>query len=152
MRLKRKYIVTLCLILVASLAAFLWYPRETLVAPALRLRVFDEAGNPMSGLMVKQEWEYMAVGSVARFSYSTTDQNGYVEFPQRTEKLSGFRMGLSRLRELKNIMHGYRFGPHALVSAQGADPYVWAYVSCEAGRPVPQEMTLKRQSIRSIVD
>ena len=96
---------------------------------------------------MKQEWEYMAVGSKEHFSYSTTDQNGYVEFPQRTEKILPFRKGLSMLRELKNIMHGYRFGPRALVSAHGGDPHVWAYVSCESGRPVPQEMRLKRQHI-----
>ena len=147
MRLKPKYILTLCLILLVLLAALLSYPQEISVAPALRLRVVDEAGNPIRGLLVKQEWEYMAVGSVEHFSYSTTDFNGYVEFPQRTEKISTFRRGLSIVRELKNFMHGYRFGPRALVSARGADPHVWAYVSCESGRPVPQEMTLKRQLI-----
>jgi hypothetical protein len=49
------------------------------------MRVFDEAGNPAGGVVVKQEWEYMAVGSEGRTEYSRTDENGYVAFSQRSE-------------------------------------------------------------------
>lgn len=141
MGLKRKLIIPLSLILIAVL---LLYPRETTVAPALRLRVFDEAGNPASGVAVKQEWEYLAVGSEHHSEYSRTDENGSVEFRQRSEKVSMLRKGLSALRELTNFMHGYGMGPRAQVWAHGEDPHVWTFVSCEVGSPAPQESRLKR--------
>lgn len=141
MGLKRKFIIPLSLILIAAL---LLYPWENTVAPALRLRVFDEAGNPASGVVVKQEWEYMAVGSEQHLEYSRTDENGYVEFRQRSERVSMLRKGLSVLRELANFMHGYGMGPRAQVWAHGEDPHVWTFVSCGVGSSAPQELRLKR--------
>lgn len=141
MRLKRKHILTLGLVL---LAVLLLYPWENTVAPALRLRIFDEAGNPAGGVVVKQEWEYLAVCSEEKSEYSRTDENGYVEFPQRSERVSMLRKGLSLLRELTNIMHGYGMGPRATVWAHGEDLHVWTFVSCGVNSPAPQELRLKR--------
>ncbi|MCM3872840.1 MAG: hypothetical protein ND895_19340 [Pyrinomonadaceae bacterium] len=141
MRIEPKHILILILILVAVL---LLYPRENTVAPAFRLRVFDEAGNPASRVVVKQEWEYLAVGSEQQSEYSSTDENGYVEFPRRSERVSLLRKGLSVLRELAHLMHGYGIGPRAQVWAYGEDPHVWTFVSCEVGRSAPQELRLKR--------
>jgi len=122
----------------------LLYPRVNTVAPALRVRVFDEAGNPAGGVVVKQEWEYMAVGSEGHTEYSRTDAAGYVAFPQRSERISWLQKGFSALRELTNLMHGYGMGPSAVVWAYGADPGVWTYEACEVGLPAPQELRLKR--------
>lgn len=141
MRLQRKHIFILSLIFVAAL---MLYPWAEAVAPAVRLRVFDEAGNPAGGVVVKQEWVYLAVGSEWHSEYSRTDENGYVEFPQRAERISMLQKGLSILRELTNIMHGYGMGPNADVWAYGEDPQVWASVSCGVRNPVPQELRLKR--------
>ena len=144
MRLKRKHVLTLSLIFVAAL---MLYPWAEAVAPALRLRVFDEAGNPAAGVVVKQEWEYMAVGSTWHSAYARTDERGYVEFPPRTERISMLQKGLSHLRELTNIMHGYGMGPSAEAWAYGEDSMVWAVVSCGVRDPIPQELRLKRTSI-----
>lgn len=122
-------------------------PRENIVAPAVRLPVIDEEGNPAFGMFVKQEWEYMTVGSEGHVAYSATDINGYVQFPQRAERISPLRKGLGTLRELKNVMHGYGYGPRAIVWVHGQDAHYWSYVSCEVGRSIPQELTLKRQAI-----
>lgn len=143
MRLQRKHIFTLSLTFVAVL---MLYPWAEAVAPALRLRVFDEAGNPAVGIVVKQEWVYLAVGSELHSEHSRTDENGYVEFPQRIERISMLQKGLSHLRELTNIMHGYGMGPNAEVWAYGEDPLVWTFVSCGVRNPVPQELRLKRTS------
>ena len=72
---KLKYILPLCII---PAAVLLLYPHENIVAPALRLRVIDETDNPISGIVVKQEWEYMAIGSKVHSAYATTDIDGYV--------------------------------------------------------------------------
>jgi hypothetical protein len=58
---KLKYILPLCII---PIVVLLLYPPENIVAPALRLLVIDETDNPISGIVVKQEWEYMAIGSI----------------------------------------------------------------------------------------
>jgi hypothetical protein len=142
---KRKYILALGLALGLTLGAVpLLYPRENTVAPALRVRVFDEAGNPAGGVVVKQEWEYMAVGSEGHTEYSRTDADGYVAFPPRSERISPLRKGLSAVRELTNLMHGHGMGPTAVVWAYGPDPGVWTYEACEVGGPALQELRLKR--------
>lgn len=148
MRLKRKHVLALSLGLsLIFLAALMLYPWTEAVAPALRLRVFDEAGNPAAGVVVKQEWEYLAVGSQLHSAYARTDEGGYVEFPRRTEGISMLQKGLSHLRELTNIMHGYGMGPNAEVWAYGEDSTVWALASCGVRNPVPQELRLKRTNI-----
>lgn len=147
MRLQRKDILGLALSLALGLmlaAAPLLHPRENTVVPAHRLRVFDEAGNPAGGVVVKQEWEYVAVGSEGHAEYSRTDADGYVAFPQRSEGVSLLRKGLSALRELANPMHGHGMGPTGAVWAYGADPRVWTYEACEVGTPAPQELRMKR--------
>ena len=133
---KLKFILPLCLIPVTVL---LLYPHENIVAPALRLRVIDEADNPISGVVVKQEWEYMAIGSKLHSASSTTDIDGYVEFPQRSEAFSSLRKALSALGELRNPIHGYRYGPQARVSVYGQE------ASCEVGRTVPKEFRVQRR-------
>jgi len=137
---KLKYILPLCII---PAAVLLLYPHENIVAPALRLRVIDEADTPFSGIVVKQEWEYMAIGSKVLSASSTTDIDGYVEFPQRSETFSSLRKALSALGELRNPMHGYRYGPQARVSVYGHE------ISCEVGRSVPKELRVQRRRIPS---
>ena len=144
MRLKRKHILGLALGLMLVAVPSL-YPQEHTVAPALRVRVFDEADRPAVGVVVKQEWEYLAVGSEGHVEYSRTDDEGYVAFPRRSERIFWLQKGLSALRELANLMHGYGTGPRAVVWAYGADPGVWTYEACEVGLPVPQELRLKQQ-------
>jgi len=58
---KLKYILPVCII---PAVVLLLYPHENIVAPALRLLVIDETDNLISGIVVKQEWEYMAIGSI----------------------------------------------------------------------------------------
>jgi hypothetical protein len=143
MRLKRKHILGLALGLILVTAPML-YPHEHTVAPALRVRVFDEAGHPAGGVVVKQEWEYLAVGTAGHAEYARTDDDGYVAFPRRSESISWLQKGLSALREVTNLMHGYGMGPRAVVWAYGADPGVWTYEACEVGLPAPQELRLKQ--------
>lgn len=143
--LRRKYVLALVLTLGLMLVAvLLLYPREHTVAPALRVRVFDEAGRPAGGVVVKQEWEYLAVGSKGHVEYSRTDEDGYVALPRRSEKVSWLQKGLSVLRELAHLMHGYGMGPRAVVWAHGADPGVWTFESCGVGSPAPRELRLKQ--------
>jgi len=138
---KLRYILPLCII---PAAVLLLYPHENIVAPAVRLRVIDETDNPISGIVVKQEWEYMAIGSKVHSGYATTDIDGYVEFPQRSETFSSLRKALSTLGELRNPMHGYRYGPQARVSVYGQE------FSCEVGRSVPKEVNVQRRRTPSL--
>jgi hypothetical protein len=141
MRLKRKHILALGLTLVA---VPLLYPLEHTVAPALRMRVFDETGNPAAGVVVKQEWEYRVVGSEMQSAYSRTDTDGYVSLPRRSKRVSLLRKVLSVPRILINPMHNDGIGPTATAWGHGADAHVWAYVGCGVDNPAPQELRLKR--------
>lgn len=86
----------------------------------------------------------MAIGSKVHSAYATTDIDGYVEFPQRSEIFSSLRKALSVLGELRNPMHGYRYGPQARVSVYSQEFY------CEVGSSVPKELKEQRRRTPSL--
>jgi hypothetical protein len=119
-------------------------PWNTRVAPAVRVQVLDENGNPAVGVRVEQEWEFLAIGSEQQRDVSQTDSNGYVAFPKRSTKISLARRGLSFMRSLAPLMCGYDYGPNATISAYGPDARAWDIVLCSVNNPVPRPMRLKR--------
>jgi len=70
-------------ILIVLLAVGLLYPLETTVVPEWRARVVDEAGNPLTGVQVSEQWQHYSIETEGHEAESRTDDNGYVVFPRR---------------------------------------------------------------------
>jgi hypothetical protein len=139
MKAKRKLVLAFGAIL---LAALLFVPWKHTIAPATRVQVFDEAGNPATHVGVEQEWEYFAIGSERQRDVSQTDSGGYVSFPARSVRISVARQTLSFARSLRP--HGHEFGPYASIEAHGLDPRAWDIVLCGINNPAPRPLRLKR--------
>jgi hypothetical protein len=136
-----------CLLLfgIILLAALLLAPWKTVVAPAARVRVFDESGNPARGVVVKQEWQYIAVGADHEYKeYSRTDADGYVAVPARTLRIAMLQRVLGAFRM---IVTPHGVGAHARLWAHGADRHVWTFAQCSVNDPAPQELRLQRWDV-----
>lgn len=77
-------------ILVCIVGAF--FPLETEIVPAWRLRVVDENGRAVAGQEARQSWIDHALDTTGWHEQArTTDADGYVTFPRRTVRASLLR-------------------------------------------------------------
>ena len=142
---RRKLVLALIVVLVALGLLFI-YPWKRVVAPAIRVRILDQDGNPARWATVKQEWEYRVIGSTGHVAMTVVDENGYASFPERTERVSLIRVIPTLVREMVNLPHGYYgFGSFVTIWAYGADPHDWTFVSFSGHETFPVELRLKRQ-------
>ena len=143
---RRKLLLALVIAFVA-LGFLLLYPwKRVVVAPAMRVRVVDEAGNPARWSTVKQEYEYRVIGSRGHEAITVVDENGYASFPERTERVSLIRLIPSFARELVHLRHGYGFGSLVTIWAYGTDPYDWTFHPFSWDKTFPEEMRLIRRT------
>jgi hypothetical protein len=98
----------------AILAVVALFPWKSTVAPDLSVHVFDEVGNPASGVVVRQDWEYFSIGSWKYKEYSQTDENGYVAFPKRSARTNLLSKILSLGLEVLTAGH-YGMGAHVMI-------------------------------------
>jgi hypothetical protein len=138
---KRKFFVAL-LALPALIVAFV--PWNTTVVPAVRVRVFDENGNPAAGVRVEQEWEYTALESYSERAVSATGTDGYVAFPKRSVRLSFARKTIGFAANLFPRICALGFGPSGSISAYGADSRANDIVVCDVNNPTPRALKLTR--------
>ena len=142
MKVKPKLLFAVSAIL---LAALFFIPWKHTIAPATRVQVFDEGGNPATRVPVEQEWEYFAIGSERQRDVSQTDSGGYVSFPARSVRISAAWQVLSFARSL--LPHGHEFGPHASIEARGLDRRASDIVLCGINEPAPRPLRLKRWDV-----
>jgi hypothetical protein len=71
------------LILILS-CALLFVPYKSTTVPPWRVEVVDENNDPISGLQVQEEWEYVGIDIAGWIDYRYTDTQGRVSFPRRT--------------------------------------------------------------------
>jgi hypothetical protein len=62
----------------------LLYPFKTTVVPDWKVRIVDEAGNPMRSFRVREVWQHYTIESTSHQEDLITDGDGYVTFPKRT--------------------------------------------------------------------
>jgi hypothetical protein len=137
MKLERKTIRWLVL---GILAIILIYPWQSTVAPAVRIQVLDEAGEPARGVIVKQDWGHFNLNSDGH-EYARTDDNGYVAFPERYVRGSLLRRVLMPAWDL--LSHG-GIGPRGSIWAHGEDPKVWTTANHTIKLQAPSQMRLQK--------
>jgi hypothetical protein len=124
----------------------LLYPFKTTVVPEWRIRIVDEAGNPMPMIAVREVWKHYTIESDSHQGDSLTDNEGYVTFPKRTVRGSLLiRLGIPLLNLLN--VHA-SFGPRAyLVVLRGSslpDSFVLVKDVYTPGQPLPTQVIVKR--------
>lgn len=105
--------------LIVCLAAVFLYPYESTAVPEWRIRVVDEASNPIGNVRVNEEWRHYSVEWHSRSQELSTDENGYVIFPRRVARGNLVVRGILAGMNLMNA-HG-RSGPYAWLVVSG--PY-----------------------------
>jgi hypothetical protein len=131
-------------IIAAVVVAGLAYPFKSTVVPTWKIQVVDQQGRPYTNLRVRQAWKHysleLEVGE--NIDDRWTDRDGYVEFPERTIKLSllsrTFRMILTSVRTL---FHGST-GISADIAATG--PLGYKSVEYIPSKP-PEKLVLPTQ-------
>ena len=133
-------------ILIACVAVVLLYPTETVVVPAWRVRVVDEAGSPLPHEFVRQTWKHYSLepGAGEHGDDGRTDADGYASFPERTVRASLLRRMFVPLRNTVAL------GPHASYGAS-ANIMVWGgrlvpeTATYQPGKPLPVEIVFPRR-------
>lgn len=69
---------------VGAMALLLPYPFKTTVVPDWKVRIVDEAGNPMRSFRVREVWQHATIETYSHHEDLITDGDGYVTFPKRT--------------------------------------------------------------------
>ncbi|HZE72222.1 MAG TPA: hypothetical protein VE135_22160 [Pyrinomonadaceae bacterium] len=136
--------------MILALTGVLLVPWKHNIAPAIRIQVLDETGNPPTNVRVEQEWEYHAIGSEPKHEVSQTDGDGYVSFPARSVKISMARQILTFLRSLRP--HGHEFGPFASIEAHGPDPRAWDIVICGINDQPPRPLRFEALGLGNSVN
>jgi hypothetical protein len=123
---------------------FMLVPWNTIVVPAVRVQVFDEAGKPAPAVRVEQEWQFFASNSDLERATSTTDAAGYVTLPKRTVRISLGSRAIGYARSLLPLICGYEYGPFGSITAYGRDPRAYDIVVYDVRHPNPRPLTLTR--------
>lgn len=141
-RSRRVFIV---LISAALVAVGFAYPVESTVVPAWKIRVVDEAGRPYAGMSVSQAWKHYSLELEGGENMESrwTDGDGYVEFPERTLRMSllsrAFRLAFTKV---KTLFHGST-GISADVAATG--PQGYKSVEYVPSKSPPEQLVLPRK-------
>ncbi len=126
-------------------AAILLYPFKSTVCPAWRIQIVDAEGNSVRDVFVRQHWQDYSVESNGHEQDTHSDENGYVDFPERTIRaniLSRF-MGAT-LNVLLQGIHA-SFGASAHIAAYGdmvKGRRLEGYADYKQGQPLPAQIKM----------
>jgi hypothetical protein len=108
---KKKVIALLC---VTALVVFLAWPITTLNCPEWEVRVVDENGQPLPGVLVRLDFRNYSAERENHEVDKRTDANGYVKFPSETLKATGLKRAIVSLESAEAGVHA-AYGPSAYV-------------------------------------
>jgi hypothetical protein len=138
---KQKKLAFFSIAVVAVVA--LLYPWKTTVVPEWKLQVVDVNGVPIGRIGVRQVWQHYDIESQGHREDRTTDDNGYVSFPERTAR------GPLVVRMVRAVINRF---PH---QSSGADAFLvvlsseydtWRNNSAVPGQPLPKQMVVVKKN------
>jgi hypothetical protein len=136
---QKKWVAILAFI--ACLAVLLC-PLETTVVPEWKLRVVDQSGQRLRGNRVRESWCHYTLETQCHEEELLTDEDGYVQFPQRAIRASLITRAAKFLVRVPNAHSSY--GPSASVYYMGDYPLVSDEPWYEPGRPLATEIVVRR--------
>ena len=128
-------------LLIACIGLVLFYPFETTIVPAWKVRIIDESGKPVLTAPVSERWRHHSIETHGHNETSITDDEGYVSFPRRTVRASlVFRIVGGAVVRLN--VHG-ESGPKASLLVLG--PYSsLTKTTYNWGEPLPETIVVRR--------
>jgi hypothetical protein len=130
-------VIVLCIVL-----GGIFYPFELTDVPAWRIRVVDQTGKPVSGVVLRQYWKNYTLATEAgeNTEEKQSDMNGYVQFEQRSTKASvAQRLLRGSLRFIAQLSHG-----SVGVSSRVVVLESLTTLNYEPGQPLPQAVKVFR--------
>ena len=98
--------------------ALLLIPIPYLASPEWSVTVVDEVGNPISGVVVRLNYENYSIENYSHEQDLVTDANGHVTFPAHRSSASMLRRCYFTAKSALALAHA-SFGPQAYVNASG---------------------------------
>lgn len=124
------------------LIVVLFYPFETTVVPEWKIRIVDESGTPVKGVVVNQGWRHHSIEIRRQEQRLIADDEGYVTFPRRTVRAGLLVRAVGSMVAAINP-HG-RSGPYAFIDVPGS--YSGTSAEYSPGKPIPTVITVRRMS------
>ena len=109
-------LIYIAFILSCTLASLI--PVGSLQAPKWDVQVFDKAGNPSSGISVRESYQNYSAEFTGHEETGVTDVNGWVHFDAKILRASPLKRFVAVVRSAMGGVHA-SFGPHAFVFAFG---------------------------------
>jgi hypothetical protein len=114
-------------------------PYSTTVVPEWKVRVVDQHGRPVAGVVVSESWQDYSLEGEGHEEDRLTDEAGYVTFPERKIwSPLGWRIISTGMAAFLTLAHG-SMGPHATVMVSGGGVKWYG-----PGEPLPAVIQLER--------
>lgn len=118
-----------------------FFPVSTVVVPEWRVRVVDERGAPVKGIVVRQSWQHYSLEMDGNEEDLVTGGDGYVTFPRREIKSGLFSRAFVVASNALMFREHASFGPSASVTVWGAGGR-YASARYEPHKPLPEQLVL----------
>lgn len=129
---------------VICVAFLLLYPFETTVVLEWRARVVDEAGNPLTGVLVSEQWQHYSIETDGHEAEARTDGSGYVVFPRRAIRASIFMRAVGPVRNILSTGVHASFGISAYLIVLTGYQHITENDHYNPGQPPPQTVVIRR--------
>lgn len=125
------------------LIILIFIPFETVTIPEWRIRIVNDSGNPIPGVVLRQHWNNYSFDFSAvdvKEEDKISDSSGYVTFPARTDRASVFFRIIAYLLDVVKIgiVHSST-GIHATVLSPD---YSDSSVSYDGSGPLPDTLVI----------
>ena len=120
------------------------FPFESVVAPEWRLRVLDDAGQPVVRINVTEHWQHYLLETSGHEERMKTGDDGVVAFPSRSLRASFVRRGVAAVGNLWRHGRQARFRPYVAVVVWGSPQHATAAMVYRQDALPPTEIVVAR--------
>lgn len=135
------------LILTAALVLFLvafLYPFKTTTVPEWKLRVVDDAGEPVGEINVTEHWQHYLLESAGHEEAQTTNQNGRVSFDLRSIRASLAGRLLARISKFARQGNPGRTDSYGAVVVWGSKDHATTVAVYQENETTQSEIRVQR--------
>jgi hypothetical protein len=120
--------------------------KGTLIVPAWKIQIVDQAGKPVRNVLVRQACQDYDIEDNGHEADARSDENGYVTFPERREPhVSKLVRTKNRLKNMRELGVHASYGVYAYVMAWGqivGCKMLEGNVDYERGKPLPTKLQM----------
>jgi hypothetical protein len=125
------------------LFAFL-YPFKTTTLPEWKVRVVDDAGEPVGEINVTEHWQHYLLESAGHEEAQTTNRDGRVSFDLRSIRASLAGRLLARIGKIARQGDAGRTDPYGAVVVWGSKDYATTVAVYQQNEKAQPEIRVQR--------